>query len=82
MPMGTNQAPREPTKALGSQIIKGPGSQERLFTQGANLRHFCPVWTQILDYALGEDNFCIFALGAETAFYWCLYVYNVTICSI
>ena len=25
-----------------------------------------------LDYALGTENFCIFALGAEAAFYWCL----------
>ena len=28
-----------------------------------------PVWTKIMDYVLGAENFCIFALGAEAAFY-------------
>ena len=36
------------------------------------LRHVCPFWTNNLDYALGAEIFCIFALGAEAAFYSCL----------
>ena len=28
-----------------------------------------PVWTKIMDYVLGAKNVCIFALGAEAAFY-------------
>ena len=49
------------------------GSWEPLFlSRDVNLRHFCPFWTKKLDYALGAEIFCMFALGAEAAFYWCL----------
>ena len=64
------QGAREPTKVPGSQIIKPTKAPRRpLFVA----RHFCPFWTTHLDYALGADMICTFALGAEAAFYWCLF---------
>ena len=51
------------------QICK---SMHLVLPQAVNFRHFCLFWTKSLVYALRAETFCIFALGAEAAFYWCL----------
>ena len=78
--LGANQGPWEPTMVPGSQPMPlkathGPWDPTKapFFSQDGNLRHFPPFWTTILDYALGAEKFCIFALGAGAAFSWCLF---------
>ena len=71
--MGPNHGPWEPTNALESHPWSLGPDQGPFFSQDGNLRHFPPFWTTILDYALGAEKICIFALGAGAAFSWCLF---------
>ena len=71
-------------KAPGKQMIKALGSSVpllKIFESWETEKQFLvprretfiydilPVWTKIMDYVLGAENVCIFALGAEAAFY-------------
>ena len=67
-PLGANQGPWESNNQGSWEPTQAP-----FFSQDVNLQHFPPFWTTFLDYVLGAENFCIFALGAEAAFSWCLF---------
>ena len=74
-------------------MLSTPGSQPNIFHVVCllqiykSLPLFCPFWTKNLDYTLGAKRNCIFTLGAEAAFSWCLHyiciakynIYNLNI---
>ena len=84
-PRGAAKGPWDPTNQgswetndQGSWELRAPfedlwklGDRKAIF--GAHRETFfyniLPVWTKIMDYVLGAKKFCIFALGAEAAFY-------------
>ena len=88
----TNRSPWEPTKAFG-RVIREAGLTSFMWnlcckfvkvcnflSQGVNLRHSGPFRTKLLYLALGPEIFCIFTLGVEAAFDWCLVVCTYWTC--
>lgn len=88
----TNRSPWEPTKAFG-RVIREAGLTSFMWnlcckfvkvcnflSQGVNLRHSGPFRTKLLYLALGAEIFCIFTLGVEAAFDWCLVVCTYWTC--
>ena len=60
------------SRSLGAKQSRLLGAKQGFFVARRQFTTFLLVLDKILDYTLGAENICIFALGAEAAFYWCL----------